>query len=302
VRFSGTCGINKFGLAALFWLLVVGTSFSQQPGPGGDARYIVRDVEGVVMLIDLETGWTWKRIAPNESKPPRWRSIDRFRDAKEATAWLEENPEKLLPRADLNTRRWAAEVLLGLEYTNKSLAIRRWVTSPTVSIFGGSAERDSMVVHAITEINLALKPASSIQLKLVKPNKPDAAIRLRFMPFSEFRAFCEANNRRYSATDFGVFYTDWDRNKRITGADVLIAVDKSWGDGLQHLVLEELIQTLGPMNDSAYKRDSIFFSGRSTGTTLSQEDKRLMLILYKYLKPDDPASRVERALARYLKK
>ncbi len=302
--FSVTRVTTTLGLPFLFWLLTVGTSFSQQPGPGrtGDARYIVRDVEGVVMLIDLETGWTWKRIAPNESKPPRWRSIDRFKDAKEATAWLEANPEKILPKADPNTRRWAAEVLLGLEYTNKSLAIRRWVTSPTVSIFGGSPERDPMVAHAIKEINLALKPASSIKLKLVEPNKSDAAIRFRFMEFSEFRTFCEANNRPYNSTDFGVFYTDWDRNKRITNADILIAIDKSWGDGLQHLVLEELIQSLGPMNDSAYKRDSIFFSGRSYGTKLSEEDKRLMLVLYKYLKPNDPASRVDRALARYLKK
>lgn len=300
MRSSVIHATNTLGLPFVFWLLTVGTSFSQQSG-SGDGRYVVRDVEGVVMLIDLETGWTWKRIDPNPSKPPRWRSVKKFKDAKEATAWLEANPKNILSAADINTRRWGAEVLLGLEYTNKSLGIRRWVASPTVSIFGGSSERDPLVAHAIKEINLALKPAASIQLKLVEPNQSDAAIRFRFMQFSEFRAFCAKNNRRYSSSDFGVFYTDWDGKKRITNADILIAVDKSWGPGLQHLVLEELIQSLGPMNDSAYKRDSIFFSGRSQGTKLSEDDKQLMLILYKHLKPDDTALRVERALAQYLK-
>lgn len=255
-------------------------------------RYIVRRVDENVLLIDVETGWTWKRIGLNKEKAPRWRQVPRFKNADEVQAWLARNPVTVeLDQAD--TARWANEILFGLENQNASaspMVIRRWVTSPTVSVAKGSREHHKLVQAAVKRINDTLKPTTRIKLKLLEPGE-DAAIRVHFMQFSEFPAFCRANNLPFSPIDHGCFYTNWDNKYRITDADVLIAIDQSYGDGLKHLVLEELTQSLGPMNDSAFKRDSIFFSGRSAVTDFSKEDKRLLQSLYSRLKAGDKPTR-----------
>ena len=267
-----------------------------------DDRYVVRQVDEDVLLLDLKTGWTWKRVGTNKDKAPRWRQVPRFRNVAELTTWLDNNPiADEIERTD--DVRWATEVLFGLEAqarASQPTTIRRWVSSPTVSVMSGTAEQEGLVNKAIQQINNALKPATRLKLKPVKIDDKSAAIKVYFMPFAEFPAFCRENNLVYSAIDDGCFYTRWDRGFRITEAQVLIASDRSSGDVLKHLILEELTQSLGPMNDSAFKRDSVFFSGRSAGTQLSDDDKRLMQVLYSKLKPGDTRNKANAAIARAL--
>lgn len=289
-----------FRILFLIWLPLSGVS---EAGDRLSDRYTVRDVEGVIMLIDLETGWTWKQIGPNPDKPPRWQRVQYFDSPIAAKTWLREHPEKIdQPASEIE--QWAQEVLLNREYRtadDTDKVIRRWVTSPTVSIFGPTPERTPMVEHAVKEINSALKSATRVQLKLVEPQADDAAIKVHFMPFGDFAGFCRERDLLFTGRDYGCFYTKWDKKDRITSAHILIATDKSYGKVLQHLILEELTQSLGPMNDSAFKPDSIFYSARSAVTRFSADDRKLLQLLYQHLKPGDSGSRVEKAFSRYWK-
>ena len=293
----------KAACVALLLLAIAPVAYAQEPS-SVDERYVVRTVEGTVMLIDLRTGWTWRRLTANSEKPPRWHRIDRFADGEEARDWVEGHTEVTPDPNHAQVVPWASEILLGPEFGGRNaekLIIRRWVTSPTISVFGGTETHAQLVKEAVTKINLALKPATSIKLKPISANNERAAIKVRFMPYADFPEFCRKNKLHFSGVDDAFFWNGWDQKGRFTDATVLVSTDRSRPAKLKHLVLEEITQTLGPMNDSPLKRDSIFFSGFSTVPDLSPDDKQLLRLLYKRMKVGEPGSRLKRAIHKYWK-
>ena len=87
----------------------------------------------------------------------------------------------------------------------------------------------------------------------------------------------------------------------IFDAVVLISTDLRDTE-IRSFVLEELTQSLGPTNDSALVRNSIFFETAydwSNVPKLSNLDKKLLRFLYGHLRPGDRATDVRAAFDRY---
>lgn len=268
-----------------------------------DERYVVRTIEGQVMMIDLKTGWTWKRVDSTKGKPSRWSRVEKFESGEEARDWLEGNPtEKTGPR-EAEIIPWATEILLGPEFRGPNAAkrmVRRWVSSPTISVFGATDEQARQVQATLDKLNAVLKSArTAVRFKPMKANDEKANIKVHFMKFAEFTEFCQRHRMRHTGADHAFFWNNWDSAGRFTDARVLIANDLAVGARLKHLILEEITQTLGPMNDSPRKQDSIFFGGYSEIPELSPDDRQLLKLLYSRLKAGEPGSRVERAVRRY---
>jgi len=286
------------------WLvLVIAATATAQDVSTVDERYAVRTIDSKVMLIDLKTGWTWKRTDSSSGKPPRWSRVEKFSSGEEAREWLEGNPTETPDPRESVIIPWATEILLGPEYQGPNASkrmVRRWVSSPTISVFGANAEQARLVQSAIDKLNAVLKSArTAVRFKPVKANDERASIKVHFMRFAEFTDFCKQHNMRHSGIDDAFFWNNWDSTGRFTDARVLIASDRSTSGKLNHLVLEEVTQTLGAMNDSPRKKDSIFFGGYSEVPDLSPDDRQLLTLLYRRLKAGEPRSRVERAIRRY---
>lgn len=269
-----------------------------------DERYVVRIIDGTVTLIDLETGWTWRRVSTNPDKPPRWQHTDRFRNGEAAQDWLdtqEAAPAKPGP-GQARITQWASEILLGPEYQGRNsdaLLIRRWVSSPTLSVFGGTEQQQQAVTNAVEQINQALAGSTSVRIRQTDDENEKAAIGVHFLPADDFDEFCRKRNLEHSGRDMATFWAFWDNKSRITRATVLISSDLTRANEMRHLVLEEITQSLGPMNDSALFPKSTFFSGVSFHAELSPEDRQLLAILYRRLRAGDSPARLRRAISRY---
>ena len=95
----------------------------------------------------------------------------------------------------------------------------------------------------------------------------------------------------------------WNTEKKfIQRATVLVAVDRIEGDLLQHVLLEEMTQALGPLGDTAVTPESVLYEkGQDHGKApkLSDWDRRMLGLLYGHLKPGDGGTEVGVAYARF---
>jgi len=79
-------------------------------------------------------------------------------------------------------------------------------------------------------------------------------------------------------------------------------VDKLKVDLLQHVLLEEMTQALGPLGDTAVTSDSVMYEkGRDHGKApmLGEWDRRMLDLLYGHLKPGDGWREVEAAFSLF---
>ena len=78
---------------------------------------------------------------------------------------------------------------------------------------------------------------------------------------------------------FGFTYVYYDGDGTITSGYIGIANDISEADQ-DHALLEEMIQSLGPLQDSYDYEDSIFYQGYSTVSVLQPIDEAVVRLLY----------------------
>ena len=101
----------------------------------------------------------------------------------------------------------------------------------------------------------------------------------------------------------GFVWVSWNTQKKsINRATVLVAVDRIRGDLLQHVLLEEMTQALGPLGDTGTTPDSVMYeSGQAHGDALKlgDWDRRMLRLLYGHLKPGDGGIQVGVAYARF---
>ena len=101
-------------------------------------------------------------------------------------------------------------------------------------------------------------------------------IDIYFSPESQF-AEIEPN---YQPGNYGFFWLTWNRAGWIEHANILIS--STVPQRLRnHLLREELTQSLGLMNDSPRFRHSIFFGGQSNDTAYLPIDRQLIAMLYR---------------------
>ncbi|MEO0814855.1 MAG: DUF2927 domain-containing protein [Myxococcota bacterium] len=195
-------------------------------------------------------------------------------------------------------REWARDVLLGVEFGDPTPISRRWAQAPTISLMAGNGEHSVLVNDVVAELNRFLEPVFE-PVERIQDDSDGADVRVYFVDLDRFDDIARRENTIVVPDNLGQFYIRWDETQTIFDAVVLIARDRLQGALLRHLVYEEITQALGPLNDSAFFQDSIFFSASgSDGTAqrLSPEDRWLLQFLYRDLNPGASVTDLRRAL------
>ena len=132
----------------------------------------------------------------------------------------------------------------------------------------------------------------------------DPRLSLMFMvPGSQFRAIGRTRGFKVYGKQDGYVWVFWDtRKKFIQRATVMVAVDRIDGDLLEHVLLEELTQSLGPLGDTTILPESVMFqrgSDHGRAPKLSDWDCRMLKLLYGHLKPGDEEAEVREAYRQF---
>ena len=163
-----------------------------------------------------------------------------------------------------------SEIAFGNEWDDEDVPIRKWQTDPRIQVFGNPSPQDLEALEQVVEDINSIQ--SSITLTIVE-EKPD--IKLYFVPLQDFSLYV----LNPTQNNWGLFYYWWN-NYAITRATILISTDKPTQIEREHLIREELTQSLGLVRDSYQYPDSIFYGDWTTTTTFAPIDKQLLKMLY----------------------
>ena len=194
--------------------------------------------------------------------------------------------------------RWVEEVTLGPEFGGSGKICSRWVTTPTLSVFGATALQRKVVASSLAHLNKTLAKTPIKEIRRLSPNDDDASILVYFAPLRELPDLATQHGFKYVEGNWGLFYTFWNRH-RIHRAIILLASDKLKGKDLRHFVLEEITQSLGVSNDSRIFSGSMFYGGRSNTQNLSKLDKKLIIFFYNHIQPGAEREDVQAAFRVY---
>lgn len=180
-------------------------------------------------------------------------------------------PEHTQEDYTLRDIEYFLDIALGAEY-GVSESVKRWSGTVTYKIRGKPTSRDRMVTRSIMREITALTD-SAITFKRVI-NEPEMVI--WFVPVGDMSRY-ESN---YIEGNWGFFYVWWNDDKVIYRANVLIGSDEPNQKQRNHLIREEVTQSLGLINDSYKYSESIFYQEWSETQEFADIDKRLIEILY----------------------
>lgn len=163
-----------------------------------------------------------------------------------------------------------SEIAFGNEWDEEDAPIRKWLTDPRIQVFGQPTPQDLEALQKVVDdIN---STQSSITLTIVE-ERPN--IKLYFVPLQDFSLYVDDP----TPNNWGLFYFWWN-NYAINRATLLISSDKPTQTAREHLIREELTQSLGLVRDSYQYPDSIFYAEWTTTTTFTPIDEQLLRMLY----------------------
>jgi hypothetical protein len=194
------------------------------------------------------------------------------------------------------------EVLLNKEFGAGGGSIVRWIESPDVVLVEGAETSRVVFDRVIKQLNDVLE-GTSIQLESVAESRRARRIEVFMVPGSQFGAIGRGRGFKVHGKQDGYVWVFWDtRKKFIQKATVMVAVDRIDGDLLEHVLLEELTQSLGPLGDTTVLPESVMFqrgSDHGKAPKLSDWDRRMLKLLYGHLRPGDGEAEVREAYRRF---
>ena len=194
------------------------------------------------------------------------------------------------------------EVLLNKEFGAGDGSIVRWIESPDIVLAEGAEASRVVFDRVIKQLNDALE-GTSIQLESMAESRRDRRIEVFMVPGSQFGAIGRARGFKVQGKQDGYVWVFWDTTKKfIQRATVMVAVDRIDGDLLEHVLLEELTQSLGPLGDTTVLPESVMFqrgSDHGKAPKLSDWDRRMLNLLYEHLRPGDGKAEVREAYHRF---
>lgn len=143
-------------------------------------------------------------------------------------------------------------VALSTEFGSDPGVVRKWPEDDpiVVRVLGEPSAADRDALEAVASDLEDVYGASPVAVTDTAP--PD--VRVHFAPESEF----EEIDPRYVPVNFGFFFFNWDASFRIVRARVLIDIANVGRATREHLIREELTQSMGlPMDTPAFGR-SVF--------------------------------------------
>lgn len=178
--------------------------------------------------------------------------------------------------------RFARQVLLEREFEDSPPVIIRWRDKAIgVRVATGTSDDAEMAARVVAEINDALE-GTGHRLDLAHP-EPAISLYLR----NEGVAEDEAGNISVIWTPPGdAYFWSFTDDENVIREAVILVSETFTGEAKRALLLEELIQSLGPVNDSPLIPDSIFFESPDSVDNvphLTRLDAKLLRFLYLHL-------------------
>jgi hypothetical protein len=186
-------------------------------------------------------------------------------------------------------KRFVQQIALAPEFGSKKNVVSRWAKAPSISVFGATPAEKAVVEEVVGMINPSLKSTIG-EIRVLPDNDPSAELKVFFAPLAEFPRIAKENNVQFVAGNLGLFWTNWDEGNVIQSGIVMLASDRLTGSQLKHVVLEEIVQSLGLSNDSDEFPDSIFFARGTDGgsaTRPSALDLQILQWFYQNASPGD---------------
>jgi hypothetical protein len=176
------------------------------------------------------------------------------------------------------------EIGLNVEYGSASPALRRWTGDIRIQVHGAPTMADIRTLHQVVgELNQLV---TGIELRV---DGRDSNMDIYFAPEDRFSVLEPA----YVPVNLGFFRVWWDRSGAIYRARILIASQDITQQERDHLIREELTQSLGLFNDSWRYPDSIFYQGWTDTTRYTDLDVAAIRLLYHpALRPGMPQREV----------
>jgi len=161
------------------------------------------------------------------------------------------------------------------EYGNASegQTLTRWEDEITIWV-GGSATKDDLATLDQFIMDLSFRVPSLPVIRRVKRDT-DAAIRIWYVPFAQMQYYVEG----YIDDNWGFFHYEANHGS-ITSARIAIASDITDQQERNHLLLEEIVGSLGLPNDHNVFSDSIIYQQWTTVQSLSEVDWLMLNMLY----------------------
>lgn len=178
------------------------------------------------------------------------------------------------------------EIAFGPEFGDGSREIRKWTHDVRIVVHGDPGDEDLVTLYdVVADLNALI---GTIVIDIVTS---DGNFDIHFAPEPEF-ASIEPN---YVPVNMGFFWVWWDAEGNITDARVLISTTDLTQAERNHIIREEVTQSLGLMRDSFQYEDSIFYQGWTETQEYSELDELLIEMLY--LPEVEPQMTVEEARA-----
>lgn len=172
------------------------------------------------------------------------------------------------------------EIALGSEFGQARSGIRKWQDKIIIRVNGTpNLEDQAALRQVIQDINLELAQVEGLNSAVSLTwdnNHPSPNLQIYFVPESQFRRY-EPN---YRPRNLGFFWTWPDTQGVIRRARVMVSTTGVTQRERNHLIREELTQSLGLMNDSWRYQDSIFYQGWTDPNDYAPIDRKLIQFLY----------------------
>lgn len=198
---------------------------------------------------------------------------------------------------DVVLERHVLSVLTSNEYGSSRSRTVRWAHSPTLALIGGTPEQRKLAEDIAASLSKEIAPLS-ISLTA---DPAEADIRLYLDRPEVLTGIAVEEGFTFVPGNAGLFWCWWDLKGRLTRTVILI--EDTWGADspwMQHLMLEEMTQSLGLMNDTTLFPESVFYetdTSPGSATSLPELDARTISLLYS-VRPNTHQSRLRRVLRR----
>jgi len=187
------------------------------------------------------------------------------------------------PQAALD---YFVEVAFGPEFGSGVREIRKWTQDVKIAVHGDPNPEDLAALEdVIADLNEII---GTIEIEIVETGQN---VDLHFAPEAQFAAI-EPN---YVPVNMGFFWVWWDGGGSFNSSRILVSTTDLSQAERNHIIREELTQSMGLMNDSFSYEDSMFYQEWTETPAYSDLDELLIAMLY--LPQITPGMKPEEALA-----
>jgi hypothetical protein len=164
------------------------------------------------------------------------------------------------------------EIAFGIEF-GTSQTIKKWERPIRYQVRGSPTKDDIETLKSVMkDLETITKGKITFKKTRVNPN-----MTIYFVPVDDMQKY-EPN---YISGNWGFFYIWWNSGSEIYRARILIGTDKPNQGERNHLIREEITQSLGLAMDSWTYEESIFYQEWSSVQDFAEIDRKVIEILYR---------------------